>query len=437
MILVAKKLQSVSLASVASCQRPSNRMSAVSVRCLSILLVYLAVVRPACGEIQVISGKTMGTTYSVRLDPTMSISTETLAAKINDRLETINNAMSTYIADSEVVRFNQSNSTEWFPVSEDTARVIAMAQKVAHQSNGAFDVTVSPLVALWKFGADAETAKGLPTDEQINDVQRNVGYAKLEVSQSPPQIRKTNPLLKVDLSAIAKGYAVDEVARLLVDDGQERFLVEIGGELTSRGTKSNGSPWMVGIESPTPEARRIATTIPLTNQSLATSGDYRSFFEYEGVKYSHTINPKTGKPAQHTLSSVSVLYPDCAIADAFATAILVMGPEIGLEWAQANQIDAMLLSRNHGQFAESIAGAFPTLKKKPAGGYFQLLTISVAVFGIAIIAMAVGVIFGKRRIQGSCGGLAGLTDDQGRTLCEGCTNPSSTCNGAPLNEKAT
>ena len=306
----------------------------------------------------VISGETMGTYYRVTAvvnpdDPTK----EELNNSIQETLNHINRLMSTYLADSEVSQFNQSNQTDWFPVSDDTAYVVDNALKIFHQSDGAFDITVAPLIELWGFGK----AKGRPAPPaalEIEAAMRHVGSDHLEVQLDPPALSKSDPKLQIDLSAIAKGFAVDQIVIILEQNGIENCLVDIGGEIRALGRKPDNSPWMVGIESPNPDEEAIQRTLPLDNRALATSGDYRNYLEFEGKRYSHEIDPRTGYPIEHDLVSASVMAGDCMTADAWATALMILPLEQSRAIAGHEELEALLIVREENDFTEIVSPAF-------------------------------------------------------------------------------
>ena len=309
----------------------------------------------------VISGRTMGTTYRVKIArPPADVSPSTLQAAIDKALEQINDAMSTYRTTSEISRFNRSPSTEWFAVSPETAQVVAAAQQISRESDGAFDVTVGPLVNLWGFGPGANQRK-VPPAEQIDRALANSGFQKLSVREAPPALRKSTGKLVIDLSAIAKGYAVDRIAALLEDFSITDFLVEIGGEILTRGTRADGSAWTVGIELPDAGLRLVQDVLALSNSALATSGNYRNFFERDGKQYSHTINPRTGSPVTHKLASVTVVGDSCMLADGWATALLVLGPEQGYAYARQHDIAGLFVSRVADGFSRRPTPAFTRL----------------------------------------------------------------------------
>jgi thiamine biosynthesis lipoprotein len=259
----------------------------------------------------------------------------------------------------------------------------------------------------------------------------------LKVQLNPPALQKTTEGLEIDLSAIAKGYSVDEIGELLIEAQIPHFMVEIGGEVRTRGTNQDGTAWRIGLEAPDRDARRVASIVSLGDEAMATSGDYRNYFEHDGVTYSHTMNPHTGRPVSHQLASVTVIADRCTRADALATALLVMGPASGLEWAEQNSVKAMLGSRSGEATAVSSTTLFPTRqevaseKTSAKSEFFPLFLATAIVFGIAIVAMSIGTIVANRRLQGSCGGMAGLSDAEGKTVCDMCTRPSSECSGDP------
>ncbi|MFI4874448.1 MAG: FAD:protein FMN transferase [Blastopirellula sp. JB062] len=322
----------------------ANRHDLVMAAAWSLLLIAGCVPAPPA-PLQ-LTGRTMGTTYSVKLvAPEGDFDADTLQRKIDDHLAEINRQMSTYISDSELSLFNQSEAGDWFSVSRSLAEIVARAKEINAQSEGAFDVTIGPLVNLWNFGPDHHPEK-IPSDEAIAAALANVGDAKLAVRLDPPALKKTDDALYVDLSAIAKGYGVDQIAKLVAASGAVAYMVEIGGEVRAAGRKPNGSPWRIAIEKPIPGARAIQEIVELSDRSLATSGDYRNFFEVDGKTYSHAIDPKTGRPLEHALASVSVLHADCESADAFATTLMVLGPEQGYNWAVERELAALFLVRS-------------------------------------------------------------------------------------------
>lgn len=309
-------------------------------------------------EILSTSGQTMGTYYAVTIaNPPESLDRD-WAQQVDAELRRVNDQMSTYLKSSEISRFNASESTDWFAVSPETAMVVAASLEISESTDGAFDVTVGPLVDAWNFGPTERTAAP-PSDDQIEALQETVGYQNLAARVDPPAIRKRIPRLRVDLSAIAKGHGVDRVLVLLERLGCEHVFVDIGGEGRAIGRRGN-RPWRVAIEEPNEAEREYRLAIELRDQAIATSGDYRNFFEYQGKRFSHTIDPRTGRPITHGVASVSVIAADCMTADAWATALTVMGAQAGMEIAQSRGLAVRIVQRDAaGGFRVTQSESFP------------------------------------------------------------------------------
>ncbi len=319
------------------------------------LLLTLGSADAQAAEPLVISGPTMGTTYHVRLFDVPHADEPALRSEIAAALHDVDVRMSTYRKDSEVSRFNRAPAGEWFPVSAATAEVVSAAHAVSRQTDGALDVTVGPLVRLWHFGPSSlgtTTAADIlpPDDIAIAAARKYVGYGKLEVRTDPPALRKQIDELEIDLSAVGEGYAIDHVTASITQRGIKNYLVELGGEIRAGGHGLNGKPWRVAVERPNAERHEIQTTIPLINAALATSGDYRRYFEHAGRRYSHIIDPTTGRPVDHSLASVTVVADDAMTTDAWDTALLVMGSKRGYDCAVEHNIAALLISRDGDQF---------------------------------------------------------------------------------------
>jgi len=307
---------------------------------IAILLTSLPACRNSNQDLVTINGLTMGTSYSIKIIPNKNeINKKSIQTNIEVILDDINQAMSTYINTSEVSLFNQSRESDWQTISEDLYQVIHHGYQVSSISNGAFDITVGPLVNLWGFGPDPYTRE-IPPDSIIQSVKAHTGYEKLVLDDTTQRISKSDPSVTIDLSGIAKGFAVDKIALHLDGLGIANYLVEIGGELIGKGINAKKQAWQIGIEQATPLERSVQRIVSLENIAMATSGDYRNYFEKDGVRYSHTIDPVSGKPINHTLAAVTVLHSSAMHADALATAFLVSGPEKSL--ALANQISVAL-----------------------------------------------------------------------------------------------
>ncbi len=386
---------------------------------------------------------TMGTKYSVKIFDPPDFPTDVRLA-VDAELRRVNDQMSTYLKSSELGRFNASSSTDWFEVSRDTARVVQFAQEVAEKTDGAFDVTVGPLVNAWGFGPAPRSGK-VPSEDRLKQLQESVGFQKLSVRLDPPALRKSVPQLQVDLSALAKGHGVDRVVELLDSMGAPNVFVEIGGEVRTSGSKDD-QWWRVGIQKPESSDGVIMIAHPMSTQegqdeSMATSGDYQNQFEADGKRYSHTIDLRTGRPVEHDLTSVSVITQTCMAADAWATAINVLGAERGLELAKREGLDVLLARRGknglilHGtgvlaqyaQPAEADGADQGTADRQGGTNALAIVMLTLLAFGAVLSAMAVGVIFGKRSISGSCGGLSSSNGEEGGTSCSLCSNPSDAC----------
>lgn len=341
---------------------------------LFVLALFLVVWLRSPGEppeaptIEVVfSGSIFGTSYTVRVVPDGAVDEERrlqLADAVEQALETVDASMSTWRDDSEIERFNRSG-VEPFPVSPALLEVVAAAVDVSARSDGAFDVTVGPLVEAWGFGARAVSDD--PGPDVLDRLRAATGYRLLEVDRGAGTLRKQVPGLELDLSAIAKGYAVDRAAAALGTLGEDRFMVEVGGEVVARGLAPGDRRWRLGIEVPDPNIRAVHTVVELENAALATSGDYRNFrVDGRGRRLSHTIDPRRGRPVEHTLASVSVVAPTCLEADAWATALNVLGPVEGLAAAEREGLAALFLEHGEsGAWIETSTQAFATYRAAP------------------------------------------------------------------------
>ena len=365
-----------------------------------------------------------------------TVTPQQLQIRVQSTLDRVNQLMSNYIAESDVSRFNASDSTDFQDVDAETARVVARAIEISEQTDGAFDITVGPAVNLWNFGPNKKKFT-LPSDSAIDAVENLIGFEKLRVRLEPPAIRKSIADIEIDLSAIAKGYAVDQVVKTLDESGCLHFMVEVGGEVYARGQRSTGGSWRIGVERPTEIGREIGSVAEISNRALATSGDYRNFREHQGTRYSHTIDPTTCRPVTHGLATACVVADDCMTADALATAIMVLGVEKGR--AVCDQAGAeYLIAQRDSDFgeilAEWVSTKFPlkSTMNHPANtsdseSIWPAFIGAAIVFGIVVLGMAVGSIFGNKPVQGSCGGLANMTNEEGETSCGVCSKPVTDC----------
>jgi len=310
-----------------------------------------------------LSGQTMGTTFSIKIvAPEDDLNKDLLGKQVNTLLEHIDGRMSTWQPDSELSLFNANASTDWINTSPEFCEVMESALAVSHHTDGAFDITVGTFVNLWGFGPRENATPEPPSDESINAAGKRVGYRKLQVDCDIPGVRKSRADIYVDLSAYAKGYAVDQIAGELDEYGLANYLVEIGGELRMRGHNASVDNWAIAIEKPADFERTVQLIVHLTDQAMATSGDYRNYFESEGKRFSHTIDPRTGRPVSHRGAAVTVVAESSARADAFATALLVLGPDEGFLFAENERIAAYFLLRSESGIEEKMTSAFAALK---------------------------------------------------------------------------
>ena len=300
-------------------------------RLASVILMVLACV--ACQpkrELQ-LSGKTMGTTYHIKVVTGWLTSGADLQRQIDDRLAAINKSMSTYDPTSEISRFNAiTTANEPFSPSADLLEVLRVAAELHRLTDGAWDGTLDPLVNLWGFGRKG-TVSTVPDEREIRQALAQVGFDRI-VMEPSGTLSKMDPGVTLDLASIAKGFGVDAIARLLGDNGFAHFLVEIGGEVYARGRRKDGNAWRVGINRPDKQAafNDVYRAVPLMDRAMATSGDYRIFFQIDNQTYGHILDPRTGRPVTNGVVSATVVAANCTVADGLATALMVMGPEEGV-----------------------------------------------------------------------------------------------------------
>ena len=292
---------------------------------------------------EVVTGSAMGTSYAI----TAKCPERIPAAAVAALLGRIDARMSTYDEASELMRFNRSPVGEWVPVSRELVEVVAAAKTVAEHTGGALDPTVAPLVALWGFGPSAKETSGRPADSAIRSALLSVGHRHVRYRRSPPALAKDRPL-SMDLSAIAKGHAVDRMADVLHAAGCRAFLVEFGGEIRAVGSAPSGGPWRIGVDAPS--GGQLEEPIRLRDAALATSGDYRQYTERDGRRDAHIIDPRSGYPVRHRLASVTVVAESARSADAYATALMVLGERDGTRFAADAGLAALFIVRTDAGF---------------------------------------------------------------------------------------
>jgi thiamine biosynthesis lipoprotein len=311
-----------------------------------------------------LTGSALGTTYNITLvAPPDGIDFESLQVLIEDRLDHVDKLASTYRSDSELSRFNAESSTDWVRVLPEFCGMVSAANDISLMTQGAFDITVGPLVNLWGFGPQNRESE-LPTAEEIAAAKAYVGYQKLETDCDNSVMRKSSANIYVDLSGWAKGYAVDLISTLLDAQNLHNYLIEIGGELRLKGHNAARKRFSIAIEKPLLNNEMAHEIVELSDTSVATSGDYRNFFEEDGRRYSHTIDPRTGYPVNHKLTGVTVVSKQTAYADAVATAFLVLGPEEGLALAEKLRIAAYFLVRTDRGIEDKSSSQFEQLERE-------------------------------------------------------------------------
>ena len=298
-----------------------------------------------------ISGQTMGTTYNVTVvDNPLSLSKENLKKRIEEALNEVNEKMSNWYDQSEISIVNNDTRGKPIDLSQELFDVINISADIHNKSNGAFDITAAPLINLWGFGPNKSERK-IPSVSEVNAALELVGQTKLlKLIPGLNQLKKRNSEVLINLSAIAKGYGIDRVASTLKEQKIQNFLVEIGGDLITSGNNKNGKAWSIGIEAPKVESQIVQSVVKIKNQAMATSGDYKNFFEKNGIRYSHIIDPKTGYPIRHNTLSVTVLAERATLADGWATAMLVLGHKDGIIVANKLSIPVFFISSHEKTF---------------------------------------------------------------------------------------
>ncbi len=313
---------------------------------------------PLGGRVHEFSGRTMGTTWNVRLVAAVQLRREPVLEAIQSALDEVVAQMSTWEPASDLCRFNRAAPGTWQALPDAFAEVLACAREVAERSEGAFDPTAGPLVDAWGFGPAAPL--GRPGGAGLSEALGRTGWRRIDLDPVRRSVLQPGRLA-LDLSAIAKGFGVDLVARRLAALGIASHLVEVGGELRGSGVKPDGQPWWVQLEDPDPASPGCGTVLALHGLSVATSGDYRRWFEHDGTRYGHTIDPRDGLPIRHGLASVTVIHASCMQADAWSTALGVLGPDAGPALANRLGLAARFVVRRGTRFEERTSAAFERL----------------------------------------------------------------------------
>jgi thiamine biosynthesis lipoprotein len=306
------------------------------------------------------SGATMGSTYTVRLKAP-GHDDAALRDAVQSALDEVDQRMSMYRPDSELSAFNRAAGGTPVRLSEPMYSVLAAADRISRWSNGAFDVTVAPLVERWGFGTRA--VREVPAAAVVTAERSRVDWRSLSLDDARLSVTKRQAGVQIDLGGIAKGYGVDRAAMALEARGVTDYMLEVGGEVRTRGVNAAGAAWRIGIEEPDATPQRARWVVPLSGRAMATSGDYRNYFVEGGQRYSHEIDPASGAPIRHSLCSVTVVADDCMQADALATALIVLGAERGRALAEASGIAAQFIERVPGSgFRDSMTSSFAALE---------------------------------------------------------------------------
>ncbi|MCT8987408.1 FAD:protein FMN transferase [Shewanella phaeophyticola] len=335
-------------------------VNAIKLLITSLLLLGMS----ACSSpepIITLSGSTMGITYHVKVVPGDNLpEAQLLQAEIDMALEVVNDQMSTYRNDSELSKFNQLQVQQSVKVSADTLKVVNEGIRLYQDTDGALDITLEPIVNLWGFDPDKRPTT-VPTQAQIDAAKAKMGISELAIKGQT--LVKHNADLYVDLSSIAKGFGVDKIASILDKYQASGYLVEIGGELNVKGKKGDGSAWRIAVEQPTDGGQAVQQVIEPGTMSMATSGDYRNFYEENGERFSHLIDPRNGYPIKHKLASATVLHSSCMTADGYATAMMVLGTQASLALAKEKNLAIMLIEKQDQGFQVYYSDAFKAYVK--------------------------------------------------------------------------
>lgn len=326
---------------------------------------------PGCASTQqpvALSGEGLGATWSVKITGPLAQDEASIQRGIRARIDEVERNLSRWDSSSSVSLLNAATESDWQPVSPVLLGPLSYALDLASDTGGAFDPTVAPLVDAWGFGTAGRRYEP-PKAEAIESAREHVGHARLTLDAGRGRIRKPAGM-QIDLSSMTHGFAADEVAAYLGSIGVTDYLVDVGSELRAQGQSPGKKPWRVAIERPPEEttadgapnpATSALRSVSLRDAGIATSGNYRYYFDYNGKRYSHRIDPRTGEPVAHELASVTVIDPQCMHADALATALTVLGPDEGLKYATSRNIAALFVVRSrNGDLVEHMTPRFAT-----------------------------------------------------------------------------
>ncbi|WP_426448279.1 FAD:protein FMN transferase ApbE [Siccibacter colletis] len=300
----------------------------------------------------VLEGKTMGTSWRVSLAGVDAQRAPELRRQIQAQLDADDRLLSTWKDDSALMQFNHSTSTAPWPVDAAMADIVTLSLRIGHKMQDAMDITVGPLVNLWGFGPDKQPV-ATPDAAQIAAARARTGLQHLRVINAADSqwLQKDIPDLFVDLSTVGEGYAADHLAQLMARNGISRYLVSVGGALASRGMNAEGKPWRVAIQKPTDRENAVQAVVDINGHGISTSGSYRNYYELDGKRLSHVIDPATGRPITHKLVSATVIAPTALEADTWDTGFMVLGPEKAREVALAQGLAVYLISKEQDGFS--------------------------------------------------------------------------------------
>lgn len=328
------------------------------------VVLVMALVLSGCdssNQVHKLRGSAQGTTWHVSVWQSEGLDVNALQQRIDTEFNRLDRSLSNYRSDSDIERFNATETTAPVEVSSEIAELVQAAKRVSQASQGCYDLTIKPLFDLWGFSGQTLTPPGPAT---LTQQLQHIGSSKLEIP-TPTQLRKIDPQVHVDLSSIAQGYSVGRIAAVVEAAGIENYLVEIGGELQTRGHKPDGSPWRIGVERPLPGGRSVQKSLTIRQDapvSVMTSGTYRHYFDEQGKRYSHVLDARTGKPVTHNTVSVTVINDNPTVADAWSTALLCLGLEAGMAVAEENDIAALFITTHNNQFEEAATHRWHSMK---------------------------------------------------------------------------
>jgi thiamine biosynthesis lipoprotein len=316
-------------------------------------------------RVEVLSGPTMGSTYTIKYVFNASTpAADAVGVEVQSILDEVDRQMSTYRLDSDIARFNQSPANTCLPMPQPVLDLAQYGYELSRSSDGAFDLTLGPLLNLWGFGPQAR-AKHVPSAADIAKAKTQIGYQHVRVVGN--QLCKDADV-QVEFNSIAAGYTVDRISERFTELNIDSYMIEVTGELIAKGRKPDGSPWRIALEQPLGDGQRvIQRVLEIDGYGINTSGDYRNYFEENGVRFSHTIDPQVGAPINHRLASVTVVDPSALHADGLGTVLLVLGPERGLAFAEERKIAAFFVMRDGEGFATQVSSEFSRMF--PEGGH--------------------------------------------------------------------